>query len=396
MTLDRARDAALTRPVHSDRTAAILGVSLGIAFATCFLTGLYSYLLQNPIGWLPLLPGPSWLYRVTQGVHVATGLASVPLLLAKLWSVYPRLFRRPAVTSLPHAVERLMLVPLVCGSVFMLFSGVANVSRWYPWTFYFPTAHFWVAWITLGAMVTHLAAKAATVRRALSRGEAAPAADPESKPDGGPGLSAGPLSRRGFVGAVAAAVGLVTVTTAGQTFAPLRPLTLFAQRRPDLGPQGLPVNKSAAEAGAIDLAGDDGFRLRVTGAVRRPLELTVADLEARAGHEVELPIACVEGWSATARWRGVRVGDLIDAAGGAAVAHFVVVVNSLQEGGRYRRSELNHREAAHPDTVLAVELNGERLHLDHGYPCRLIGPNRPGVLQTKWVRELKVVEVMPA
>jgi DMSO/TMAO reductase YedYZ molybdopterin-dependent catalytic subunit len=39
-------------------------------------------------------------------------------------------------------------------------------------------------------------------------------------------------------------------------------------------------------------------------------------------------------------------------------------------------------------TLLALRLGGERLHLDHGYPVRLIGPARPGVLQTKWVSRL--------
>ena len=31
------------------------------------------------------------------------------------------------------------------------------------------------------------------------------------------------------------------------------------------------------------------------------------------------------------------------------------------------------------------------LHIDHGYPARLIAPNRPGVQQTKWVARLEVV-----
>jgi DMSO/TMAO reductase YedYZ molybdopterin-dependent catalytic subunit len=40
--------------------------------------------------------------------------------------------------------------------------------------------------------------------------------------------------------------------------------------------------------------------------------------------------------------------------------------------------------------LLALEVEGEVLHLDHGYPARLIGPNRPGVMQTKWVTRLVV------
>jgi DMSO/TMAO reductase YedYZ molybdopterin-dependent catalytic subunit len=41
-------------------------------------------------------------------------------------------------------------------------------------------------------------------------------------------------------------------------------------------------------------------------------------------------------------------------------------------------------------TLIALRLHGEPLHLDHGYPCRLIAPNRPGVLQTKWLGRITV------
>lgn len=37
-----------------------------------------------------------------------------------------------------------------------------------------------------------------------------------------------------------------------------------------------------------------------------------------------------------------------------------------------------------------MDIDGEPLHIDHGFPCRLIAPNRPGVLQTKWVTTLEV------
>jgi DMSO/TMAO reductase YedYZ molybdopterin-dependent catalytic subunit len=41
-------------------------------------------------------------------------------------------------------------------------------------------------------------------------------------------------------------------------------------------------------------------------------------------------------------------------------------------------------------SLLALDLAGQPLDLDHGYPCRVIAPNRPGVLQTKWVSSLEV------
>ena len=381
-TVTATRDEALAGPTHDDRTAAILGIALGITFTTCFVTGLYSHLLQHPPDWFVEPARPAGLYRVTQGVHVATGLASIPLLFAKLWSVYPRLFQWPVATGFAQAIERVMVVPLVCGSVFMLFSGASNIARWYPWKFFFPTGHYWVAYITFGALLAHLGAKIASTRAALRRHVPVATAAAGHQP--------GNLSRRGFLGAAAAASGFVTLTTVGQTFRPLRSLVLFAPRRTDIGSQGLPVNRAAAEAGVIDAASDSGFALRVSGAVRHPLTLTPHDLEHRPRHQATLPIACVEGWSANATWHGIPIRDLLDEAGIDPHQRLVVDVHSLESGGLYAQSTLDDSQARDGDTLLALEVNGQRLDLDHGYPCRLIGPGRSGVQQTKWVTELVV------
>ena len=128
------------------------GSLLGVSFSICFLTGLYSHFAQHPPSWFTLPASPAGLYRVTQGVHVITGIASIPLLLAKLWSVFPKLFRWPPLTSVAHALERISLVPLIAGAIFQLWSGVANIDLWYPLPFFFPAAHYWVAWITIGAL----------------------------------------------------------------------------------------------------------------------------------------------------------------------------------------------------------------------------------------------------
>jgi DMSO/TMAO reductase YedYZ molybdopterin-dependent catalytic subunit len=105
-------------------------------------------------------------------------------------------------------------------------------------------------------------------------------------------------------------------------------------------------------------------------------------------HE-DLPIACVEGWSAGGTWTGVRVRDLLDLVGAPRGSDVLVV--SLQERGPFRATTLQGNFADDDRTLLALALDGEPLALDHGYPCRLIAPNRPGVLQTKWVGRLEVL-----
>lgn len=372
------RQGAFTSPLHSPRVAAILGISLGVTFTICFLTGVLSHLVQHPPSWFEWPARPAGLYRITQGVHVATGLAAIPLLLAKLWTVYPRLWTWPPIEDALHLVERVALLPLVAGSIFMLFTGLANIGLWYPWRFFFPAGHNWGAWITMGALLVHIGAKASIVRRELT----ARSLDVVDSSGNG-------LTRRGFLGVVVAGSGLITLTTVGQTLRPLNFLAVLAPRRPDVGPQGFPVNKSAASARVTGVARDPGFRLSVEGRVARHLSLSLDDLRALAQHEAVLPIACVEGWSASPRWRGVRVSDLMDLAGADEAAG--VLVESIQPNGLYKRSELNPSHARDLDTLLALEVNGESLHIDHGYPLRLIGPNRPGVMQTKWVGRLTVL-----
>ena len=75
--------------LRSTALTARLGRVLGIAVGICFLTGLLSYYQYLPWSWLPNPATPAWGYRLTQGLHVATGTAIIPLLLIKLWSVYP-------------------------------------------------------------------------------------------------------------------------------------------------------------------------------------------------------------------------------------------------------------------------------------------------------------------
>jgi hypothetical protein len=367
-----------TSSLRDERSAAILGIALGVTFTVCFVTGVLSHLIQDPPSWFRWPSRPAGLYRVTQGVHVATGLASIPLLLAKLWVVFPKLFAWPPFTSAAHLVERLAIFPLVAGGVFELFTGLADTHLWYPWPFNFRAAHYWVAWITIGALVVHLGAKWATTRAALFTRET-------PNPSRG-GTSA--FDRRTFLATVFGAAGAVTIFTVGQTVAPLRKLALLAPRRPDTGPQGFPVNRTAATAGVVDAARDPAYRLTVNGKVRRNLVFTRDELAALPQHEATLPISCVEGWSTTQRWRGVRVRDLLDRAGADAGAE--VRAHSLQRRRAYRFSDLNPWHAHDPDTLLALEVNGEPLDLDHGYPLRLIGPNRPGVMQTKWVTRLAV------
>ena len=160
--------------LHHPRVAAQLGAWLGICFFVAFATGLVSHLAQQPDSWLP--SRPSWGYQVTQGVHVAAGTAAVPLLIAKLWTVYPRFWIRPPQRLgglAVHGAERASIGVLVAAAIFQLATGLANVTGWYPWSFSFRSTHFAVAWLAIGALAVHIAVKLPVVRASL--GVTAPA-----------------------------------------------------------------------------------------------------------------------------------------------------------------------------------------------------------------------------
>ena len=372
------RPGAFSPNLHDERTTSFVGVALGTCFFVAFVTGVFSHLLQHPPSWLPLLTRPVWVYRLTQGLHVATGLAAIPLFAAKLWTVYPKLFSWPPLRSLAHALERASIAVLVAGAAFELVTGLLNTVHWYAWQFPFTAAHYWVAWVTVGALLTHLGVKAPAIARSLRRGGAVTAVTAAGKPSA--------VSRRFFLTMTGAAVGVVTLTTVGQSVTSLRGLALLAPRDPRDGPQHVPINRTAAQARVTAAAMDPSWRLSVRGP--RPYQLTLAALAAMPQHRARLPIACVEGWSVDADWTGVRVRDLLDLACVPRSAAIFVV--SLERSGTYSYSRMERQYARDPLTLLALRLNGAPLSVDHGYPARIIAPGRPGVLQTKWVHLIEV------
>ncbi len=392
------RDGAFTSRLHDERSAAVLGVALGVSFLVCFLTGLYSHQLQQPASWFTAFPRPAGLYRLTQGLHVATGIASIPLLFAKLWTVFPKLFTWPPFRSGGQAIERLFLLPLIGGSLFLLFSGINNINGRYPYgAFTFPDGHWYASWITMGSLIVHIGAKVGTTRAALKRARRDQTYIAIAESDTDPFERHG-MSRKAFFATAFGASGLVTLFTIGQTIRPLSKLALLAPRRSDTGPQGFPVNRTAANAGVANVDMTQ-YRMIVHGRGLTPREFTYAELLALPQRTAELPIACVEGWSSSQVWTGVSMRTLLSAAGAGAESDVLVSSippkatpsNPKPRRPNYGTSELTAKMVRDPDTLLALKVNGEALHPDHGFPVRLIAPNRPGVLQTKWLNEIEVM-----
>jgi DMSO/TMAO reductase YedYZ molybdopterin-dependent catalytic subunit len=258
--------------------------------------------------------------------------------------------------------------------LFQLSTGLLNIAQWYAFKFFFTTSHYAMAYVAAGAVLVHIGVKLPVIRSALG------------EPLGGTTEFVGP-TRRTVLRGTWLAVALATVVTAGQTVPPLRKVSVLAPRSGE-GPQGVPINRSAIAAGVLRSAQSPDYRLTVTnGSATRAFSL--ADLRAMPQATRRLPIACVEGWSVEAEWTGVVLADLVAAVGGSRESDVRMI--SLEPPGPYSRTVLPARHARDDQTLIALKLNGQTLNLDHGFPCRLIAPSRPGVLQTKWLARIEVV-----
>ena len=365
--------------LRSTAVTARIGRVLGIAIAVLFVTGLLSHYQYEPWSWLPEPAKPVWGYRLTQGVHVATGVATIPLLLFKLWSVYPNQFRFPPIRSIKYALERVSVVVLVSTALVQVTTGFLNLLNWYPFPWYFVTVHRFLGYVLVGSVLLHVGLKLPDIAYGLSAKVAEADVlteipwyeNPESHSIAGtlPDPPTPGISRRGMLAAAGAGVGVVVLTSVGQTITPLEPLGLLAPRQWTKGPQGVPVNRTAEVVGP------------------RPYRLTLADLDAMADHEARLPINCVEGWSVGADWRGLSLLELVLRAGGTADSRIHVI--SLEQDWGFNHSFIEGPQVS--AALLATHLNGQRLDLDHGYPLRLISPNRAGVLNTKWLGRIEVL-----
>ncbi|PZG23478.1 molybdopterin-dependent oxidoreductase [Nonomuraea aridisoli] len=399
-------------PLRGPWLTSVLGLALLAGLVIVAVTGLLSYAAYNPR--LPgndMTPGkgllgfylfdwptrPVWLYRVTQGAHVVVGLTLVPVLLAKLWSVIPKLFVWPPARSIAEGIERASLVLLVGGAGFQFATGILNIQLFYVFPFSFYPAHLYGAWIFLAALAVHVAVRLPRAIRALRsrdlRRELRTGLDgtrPEPRdPDGLVAADPAPptMSRRGLLAFVGGGSAMMFGLSAGQTLdGPLRRTALLAPhgRVYGTGPNDFQVNKTAASLGVG--AADTGaqWRLVLAGA---GLRLSREDLLRMPLHTYALPIACVEGWSTEQVWTGVRLADLARLAG-AAPGSVMVTVRSLQRVGYFGQASLSAGQVADPRSLLALRVNGADLSLDHGFPARIIVPNAPGVHNTKWVREL--------
>jgi DMSO/TMAO reductase YedYZ molybdopterin-dependent catalytic subunit len=387
----------------------VLGSVLLTTLPIVIVTGLLSYIAYGPqfgqaipggVGWLKLPTfdwptDPEWLYRLNQGLHVGLGLILIPVVLAKLWSVIPRLFAWPPARSIAQVLERVSLLMLVGGILFEIITGVLNIQYDYIFGFSFYTAHYYGAWVFIAGFLIHIAIKiplmwsglrSMSIRDVLRTNRADTKPEPY-EPDGLAAENPGPptVSRRGALALVGGGALFIAVITAGQTvggWTRQAALLLPRGRTRGDGPNDFQVNRTAWAAGISPELTGERWRLTLTGGPSKVV-LDRASLTAMPQHTARLPIACVEGWSTTETWTGVPLSALARLAG--VPNPTSAFVRSVERRGAFNRATLQASQVMHPDSLLALRANDADLSQDHGFPARIIVPALPGVHNTKWV-----------
>lgn len=409
-------------PLRGPWMASFMSLMLLIVIPIVFITGLIDHIAWNPdlggtnnrtpeMGLLGFLLGiewptwPVWLYRLTEGIHLVFGLALLPLVLGKLWSIMPSLYKWPLADSLGHALERISLLFVIGGIFFQIFTGLLYIQNLVIFNnVTFNQLHFYGSWIFIGGLVLHVLVKFPEMVKGLRNrpvDEELSKSTDETTPEPaeeGRLVSTDPapptISRRGAIamvgGSALALMGLAVGQTLGDRWSWLAILSPRAQGMPGKGPNDFRVNKTAENAKIMPEQVGPGWRLELVG--RTSHKLSREDLLAMPQHTSSLPIACLEGWSTGNQdWQGVRLRDLARLAGMPDAAK--VLFESLEKTDAVARmSFMRNNQILNPLSLLALRVNGADLSMDHGYPARVIVPATPGNRNTKWVYRMTFME----
>ena len=374
-------------PYSSTRLTAHLGLILTLMLAVLFASGGFFYL------YVFNLALPPW-FTAVRFFHFYTGLASIPILLAKYGTTlirfggyYTRVPRYKAAGP-PNLVPRI-LSPLLMTDFFVLYlSGLYMLfHRYYTVTNIPPfeakpvQVHLWAA--VIGAplvtiyLVYHLRNAISVARQ--RQAEPAPAVARYAE---GP---RGALTRRALLAGLGGAGVAIALAFQNTRVRSWNVATLFIARIPAEergGPGDFPVETLFGKAHVEDI---DAYRLEVIGSVGKPLSLTYADILALPAQEHRIRLSCVSGWSERVVWRGPRVSDVLRLAGEQPEVRSVFFHSLSNYGFAWHRPALDSDEA-----LLATHANGAPLSENHGYPVRLIVPGYPGQNMVKQIDRIVV------
>jgi DMSO/TMAO reductase YedYZ molybdopterin-dependent catalytic subunit len=135
------------------------------------------------------------------------------------------------------------------------------------------------------------------------------------------------------------------------------------------------------------------YHLEVCGLVAHPLCLSYAQIRKLPRQEQITLHHCIQGWSAIGEWAGASFADILKLCEPLPTARYVVFWSLSEDtSGRQFYEALDLATLRHPQTLLAYQLNGEDLTVEHGAPLRLRVENMLGFKMVKWLERIEFVE----
>jgi DMSO/TMAO reductase YedYZ molybdopterin-dependent catalytic subunit len=140
----------------------------------------------------------------------------------------------------------------------------------------------------------------------------------------------------------------------------------------------------------------ENYRLRITGLVEKPVEITFADLLAMPAVTQRIVHHCVEGWTYEDEFTGVRLSDVLAKAGGVKPGAKMLVFKSPEVSrqmfawGQQYTSNFPWKQGVAESALVVYAVHGQDLPREHGFPVRLMTPRKWGFKACKWMTEIEV------
>jgi DMSO/TMAO reductase YedYZ molybdopterin-dependent catalytic subunit len=131
-----------------------------------------------------------------------------------------------------------------------------------------------------------------------------------------------------------------------------------------------------------------GWRLSVDGMVARPSSFSLAELKTYPSRSQITHLACEEGWSYIAEWIGVPLSHILEAVGIEPQARYVVYFSIDPNWWE----SMDMGDALHPQTFVALGMNGDDLPVANGGPLRMRLPRQLGYKSVKFITRLTVTD----
>ncbi len=135
-----------------------------------------------------------------------------------------------------------------------------------------------------------------------------------------------------------------------------------------------------------------GYSMRVSGLVDHARTFSLRELQALTSLSQTTRHDCVEGWSVVGTWAGVPMATILAMVVPKPEARYVMFYSyDRDDQGTPFYGSLDIHQSVHPQTQLALQLNGKPIDADHGGPVRLRIPTQLAYKSTKWVQRIEVV-----